>query len=79
MQFFEEGTFTGKIADAASSRTATRELEKIKTLSESFGGMFSDKFTDEMKSKIATLEAQKNKQSGTLTISDIYRSIIGNN
>ena len=75
MQFFEEGTFTGKIAEAASSRTATRELEKIKALSESFGGMFSDKIPD---TRMTELETKAGK-GGTLTLSDIYRSIRGNN
>jgi hypothetical protein len=74
MEFFKEGSFTGTIADAASSRSTARELEKIKTLSESFGGMFSDKFTTEMQSRL-----EESNKSGTLTLSDIYRSIRGNN
>lgn len=79
MEFFtKQGSFTKTISDAAASRTATRELEKIKALSESFGGMFSDKIPDTRMTQLETIAGNNNK-GGTLTFLDLYRSIRGNN
>jgi hypothetical protein len=78
MEFFtKQGSFTKTISDAAASRTATRELEKIKALSESFGGMFSDKIPDTRMTELETIAGNSNK-GGTLTFL-VYRSIRGNN
>lgn len=69
-QFFEEGTLTGRIADAAKVRTRTRELERLKSLDALFGGFTeTSNFTPAMQTELENLEKGN---EGTLGIKTLF-------
>jgi len=69
-QFFEEGTITGRIADAAKVRTRTRELERLKGLDELFGGFNkTSNFTPALQTELKKLQEGN---EGTLGIKTLF-------